>query len=395
MQEENIFIRKRAKTWQRSRLLTQKQLQIVWERTNPYLTETSLFFRLLFFFFTSVCVLAAVGALLLPAFGGNEIQIGYIFLFFSIPTYGLAEYVVQTYHFYRYGIEEALALMSLVCLCGGLVMIIFPKIWENEQGIIISLAVSSCVFGYWLYLRFGFWYAALISTASLSILPFQFSLAPVWERILLVLMLSLLFLISLQTETAAMEDFRKKRKGVIQACLFAGIYLAINVRIFEVAESWFDQTPPHLVPHAGLPPEAYWFSYALTFLVPIWGLFLATKTRKRALMNAAGITLALSLATNKDYLGLTHYSWDPIIFGATLIGAAVLMIRWLARGKNKECYGFTAESILKPERYGLSLPEIGAAVMPGMTMAASEAPPAESSPFEGGQSGGGGASRNF
>jgi hypothetical protein len=107
------------------------------------------------------------------------------------------------------------------------------------------------------------------------------------------------------------------------------------------------------------------------------------------------ITLALTLATNKDYLGLKHYPWDPMVFGLTLILGAVLIIRFLAKGQNQERYGFTAESILKPEQYGLSLAEIGAAALPGTTSSPVETQPTDPSPFEGGQSGGGGASRSF
>ena len=395
-QEENIFIQRRARTWQRSGLISENQFRLIEEQTSSQLAETSFFFRILYFIFTWICLGATIGLVTWMLDLDDEGSIGFLFLLFSIPFYVLAEYLVRRYHVFRHGIEEGLALMSLALFCGGAVLLVLSLPGHPDDHLMTLLtALLVCLFSFWLYIRFGFLYAALISTVALGFLPFQFSLSPIWERSLLFLLLSLLFLISLQTESDTPADFREKHKGIIQACLFMGLYLTVNLRIFTVAESWFGQTPPHLVPHAGLPPEAYWFSYALTFLVPVWGLFLAIKTRKRALMNAAGIALALSLATNKDYLGLTHYSWDPIIFGATLIGAAVLMIRWLARGKNKERYGFTAENILKPERYGLSLTEIGAAVMPGVTMASTETAPTEPSPFEGGQSGGGGASRNF
>ncbi|MBN1545125.1 MAG: hypothetical protein JW902_00535 [Syntrophaceae bacterium] len=394
-QEENIFIRKRAQTWQRSGLLSEDQLAIIDKRTSTYLTETALFFRILYFIFTWLSLSATVGLLTWLLDIRDERAFGLTFFICAIPTYGLAEYLVQRYHFYRHGIEEALVLASLGLFWLGIVLMSPDKLWHHGYRPIIAVdAVLACLFSYWLYSRFRFLYTALISTVALCAVPFQFSLSPLWERILLVLILGLLFLTSLKTETDNLEDFRKKRKGIIQACLFAGIYLSINLRIFAVAESWLDQTPPHLTSYAGLTPEAYWISYVLTFLVPTAGLYFAIKARKRALLNVAGIALVLSLATNKDYLGLVHYAWDPIILGATLILAAVLIIRWLTAGQNKERYGFTAESILKPERYGLSLPEIGAAVLPGVT-AAGETTAAEPSPFEGGQSGGGGASRNF
>lgn len=395
-QEENIFIRKQARVWQRSGLISEDQIKIIEERIPSRLRETSLFFRILYCVFTWICLTAAVGFVIWFMDIDNEGPIGLTFLFFSIPVYVLPEYLVQRYHFYRHGIEEAQALLSLFLFCSGMVLLVLslPGHPDDHQMMLLTASLV-CLFSFWLYIRFGFLYAALISTVALGFFPFQFSLQPIWERSLLFLLLGLMFLISLQTESGTLEDFRKKRKHILQACLFVGLYLTANLRIFAVAESWFDQTSPHLIPYTGFPPIFYWVTYILTFLLPALGLYLGIQNRKRALINAAGIALVLSLATNKDYLGLKHYAWDPIIFGITLVLAAVLVILWLATGKNRERYGFTAESILKPERYRLGLPEIGAAVMPGITMAHTETAPAEPAPFEGGQSGGGGASRNF
>lgn len=395
-QEENIFIRKRAQTWRRSGLLSKDQLQIIEERTATQLTKPSFFFRTLCFVFTSLCISSVVGLAAWILDADNEKSFGLIALSFSIPMYVLAEFVVRKNRFYRNGIEEALALHSMAFFCVGIITAVFHAPWDfHKNHVLFTFLVMNSAFAYWLYLRFGFLYAALISTAALCSIPITFSLSPLCWRMLLFLILGLLFLISLQTESNTLEDFRKKRKGILQACLFAGIYLSVNLRIFEAIEAWAGQHPPHLNAYAGFPPAAYWISYTLTFLVPVAGLYLGIKARKRALMNTAAIALVLTLATNKDYLGLKHYAWDPIILGTMLILAAILIIRWLARGRNKERNGLTADSILKPERDGLNLAEIGAAAVPGMTASPADAQPAEPSPFENGQSGGGGAARGF
>jgi len=396
-QEESIFIRKRAQTWQRSEFLTEDQLRIIWERTDPHLAETALFFRLLYFVFTWICLSAVVGLVAWISDADDERPIGLIFLIFSLPMYALAEYTVQRYRLYRHGIEEALALFSLVLFCGGIILIILSLPRHPRDLEMLSIGTSIvCAFAYWLYMRFGFIYAALIAMFLAPGFLVSLNLSPTSLLICSFSLYGLLFLISLQTESDTLEDFRKKRKGILQACLFAGIYLSINLRIFEAAEAWIRQHPPHLTTCAGFPPAAYWLSYALTFLVPVVvGLYLGIKTRKRALMNVGLIALVLTLVTNKDYLGLKHDAWDPIILGAMLILAAILIIRWLATGQDKERCGFTADSILKPERYGLNLAEITAAAVPGMTVPPADAQPVEPSPFENGQSGGGGASRDF
>jgi hypothetical protein len=324
-QEENRFIQKQAKTWQRSGLLSEEQFKIIEERTAGQLVETSLFFRILFFVFTWICLGATIGLVGWILDLNDEGPFGFLFLFFSILTYVLSEYLVRRYHFYRHGIEEALALLSLALFCGGVMLLILslPGHPDDHQMILIA-ATLVALFSFWLYRRFGFVYASLIGIVALCIVPFQLSLPPVWARTLLFLMLWLLFLMSLKNESTAPVDFRKERKGVIQACLFAGIYLTVNLRLSVVSESWFTQIPPYLNPYAGVPPAVYWPTYVLIFFLPAVGLYLGIRDRKRALMNMAGITLILSLATNKDYLGLQHYTWDPMIFGAMLILAAIL-----------------------------------------------------------------------
>lgn len=394
--EENLFIQKRAKTWQRSGLISKDQFKIIEERTPSQLVETSLFFRILYFIFTWICLGATIGLVGWMLDLHDEGSFGFLFLLCSIPAYILAEYLVRRHHFYRYGIEEALALSSLCLFCYGIASLVSsrPAHPDNRQ---MTLLVASliCVYSSWLYLRFGFLYAALISIIAFCFFPFQFSLTSFWERIFVILILVILFLVSRLTESEMLEDFLKKRKNIIQTLLFSGIYLTINLRIFEVIETWFDRIPPYLIPYAGFPAGFYCATYLLIFILPALGLYLGIQARKRAMMNMAGIALAVSLATNKDYLGLKHYPWDPMVFGLTLILGAVLVIRWLAKGQNRERYGFTAESILKPEQYGLSLAEIGAAALPGVTTATGETAPESPSLFEGGQSGGGGASRSF
>ncbi len=108
------------------------------------------------------------------------------------------------------------------------------------------------------------------------------------------------------------------------------------------------------------------------------------------MINVSLIAGLLTLATNKDYLGFKHYAWDPAIFGAVLIIAAIVIMRWLANGGREARNGFTAQNLLKPENHGINLAAIGAAVLPGAIHA--NLPPASpDKPFDGGQSGGGGA----
>ena len=93
--EENLFIRKRAKTWQRSGLISEDQFKILEERTSSQLAETPLFFRILCFVFTWICLSATIELVVwMLGFDAKEL-IGFLSLSLSIPVYVLAEYLVR------------------------------------------------------------------------------------------------------------------------------------------------------------------------------------------------------------------------------------------------------------------------------------------------------------
>ena len=100
----------------------------------------------------------------------------------------------------------------------------------------------------------------------------------------------------------------------------------------------------------------------------------------------------VTLATNKSYLGMTRYAWDPAILGTVLVFLSIIINRWLKTGRNKTRNGFTAENILKPESHGIGLSDVAAALAP---MATNIEVQQQDKFFDGGSSGGGGASRNY
>jgi heme exporter protein D len=145
---------------------------------------------------------------------------------------------------------------------------------------------------------------------------------------------------------------------------------------------------------AGFPPLFYWATYGLTFLVPVLGLYHGLKSRKRIVINVSLIAALVTLATNKDYLGFKHYAWDPAVLGVVMVTSAVVIMRWLASGAREARNGFTAQNLLKPENHEINVADLGAAVLPG-AIHASLPPSSPDKPFDGGQSGGGGASSEY
>ena len=392
-QEENICIRKKAKAWQRSGLISEEQLRLMEAETEPNVHQTNLFFRLIFFLFTWLCATAVTAFVIWLMKEPSDTAAMSILLLFSIPFYLSAEYVIKKYSFYRYGIEEALAIASIVSLCVGCGMLL-DKYHLDYQIETIAVSLIFALTSFWVFLRFGFLYSALISITALSTIPFQLSLSPTEERAFLLLILCLILLINILLDKSDNEDFRKERNILIQACLLAAIYLAVNLRLPELVSLYFDDRSIILQPYAGFSPYIYWLSYILTFLIPTIGIYWGIKSRKRLIMNASLVLACLTLATNKSYLGMTRYAWDPAILGIMLILISTLITRWLSRGPNKARYGFTAENILKPESHGINLADIGAALTPGFVDSQQPLSQPEKY-FDSGKSGGGGASRGF
>ena len=392
-QEQRRFIRREARTWARSGLITDEQRGIIDSRTDPGLRETNVFFRILFFLFTGTCMQAVIGFYISIVGLRNEVSIAWAALAFGIVMYGLAETLAGRKSFYRYGIEEALALSGMALACTGIVIFIVQ--FDIELRLLITTAAMLASAGaFWLYLRFGFLYAAVISVACACVVPFQLSLPHESERAIVAMLLALILLTSIRAESFEIHDFKKERGALLQACLLAGIYLAVNLRLPELGRAHFGNPAPFYQPHAGFPPLFYWATYGLTFLVPALGLYHGLKSRKRIVINVSLIAALLTLATNKDYRGFKHFAWDPAVLGVAMVVAAIFIMRWLANGGREARNGFTAQNLLKPENHGINLAELGAAFLPG-AIQANLPPSSPDKPFAGGQSGGGGASSGY
>jgi uncharacterized membrane protein YgcG len=139
--------------------------------------------------------------------------------------------------------------------------------------------------------------------------------------------------------------------------------------------------------------QFYWATFAAIWILPAVGLYLAIRDRHRALLDVNLVLAILTMVSSKPYLGAEPKPWDPIVLGLVLVGIAVGLRRWLARGENGGRRGFVAHRLLASEKERLALAGSATVFAPG-------APPAhtpEAAPEigGGGSSGGAGASAKF
>ncbi len=392
-QEQNIYIGREAETWHRSALIDGGQLFAVYKALDISLRRTNLFFRILFFIFTGLGVGAAVGLLVWIMESSGDAVVALVMLFCALVCYITAEGLVRKVRLYRHGLEEALAMASMILWLAGFLIAIDNlnlEHWLVSVGACLILAASACL----IYLRFGYLYAVVIGMISLCAIPFQFSLPHVTERLILLLMLCAALALWLYRDGKATLDFKKDRCTLILACLLAAVYLTVNLHVANLIGSFIEGAGAgHFRPES-FPPALYWASYVLTFLLPAVAIFAGIKSRRRPILNIGLAMAVATLTTNKSYLGFARYAWDPAILGLVMVGLSLFLTRRLNAGPEKNRSGFTARAILKPEDHGMTLADAAAALTPGVIEAGrSPGPGATDAYLEGGASGGGGAQR--
>lgn len=385
--EENIYIRTRARSWFRSGLITDEQLRAIKHNTKPDVKQARKFFRELFLLFTLLAAGAVTGLAIWLMRNGGILSIAVILILFSAGYYLLAEYLVMKRRLYRHGIEEGLALIALFFFYGGCLLLLHDIAGYNKN---ISIAGTSlfALAASWIYLRFGYLYAALLGIGALCFIPFQFSTTPLAGRMMLFPILLLIFFIHRILDKPYLAAYRKERNTIIQSFLLALIYLTINIQLTGLLPglSGSINTP------SPFPAAIHWSSYALTFILPAISLYWGIQTRQRLIINISLVMAFVTLATNKSYLGMTRYAWDPAILGIMLIALFIVITHWLNKGPNKRRYGVTAEAILQ-QGDGINISDVAAALTPG-TLAAQQPPPQDNL-LEGGASGGGGTQRDY
>lgn len=385
--EETLRARTLLKDWAAEGFLTKAQYQQLQEETVLELRTTNVYLRVILFLFTLVS-LAAAAALFLIGFGEHPSQqtASVLFFVYAAVCYGAAEVAVARARLYRYGIEEALAVCAVACLCAGMEAALprGPKPLAPAAGSMLSL---------WLWRRFGFWYAL---PAAMIFVPFLVagctSSLPAQHVIDAGLYAFGLVLIAVAGSRQRIDPGHPY--ALAEAFLWIGIYLAMNLKLssFSVPVQWVSGGT-----HAAsaFPTSFYWTTWVLIWCLPPLVLVRGIRQKQR-LVIASGILLAiLTLVTNKPYLGWQRHTWDPMLLGLLLAGISLATRRWLAGGPGEVRQGFTAG---RPSQKDKQRINAGAAVLGWLApQAIMPATDTNSADFHtgGGTSGGGGATGEF
>ena len=139
----------------------------------------------------------------------------------------------------------------------------------------------------------------------------------------------------------------------------------------------------------------YWATWVLVWCLPPAVLARGLRRKDRFVIAAGAVVAMLTLVTNKPYLGWQRHSWDPMFLGVLLIGVALFIRRWLARGPGGIRHGFTAQRLSGKDKTWMNVGSTALGLVSPNIMTPSPQTAGPDVRFGGGDSGGGGASSDF
>ena len=391
--EETLRARKLLADWVGEGFLSKTQYQLLERETVSELRTTNIFLRLVLFLFTLIS-LGATAALFFEVSRPSEQTAGVFFLIFAAVCYAAAEAAVSQAKLYRYGIEEALAGCAVGFLCAGMQAALFSgrpySLKPDAPQFLVPAA--GVVFSLWIWRRFGLSYAFLAAMIFVLFLPGHWTTSREAQR----LIIAVFYAIGLAGVAAVRPrhrfDYLGESYSLVEAFLWLGIYLAINLQLasLNLPGHWWGATRAS---EFGRP--FYWGTWVLIWCLPPTVLARGVRQKDRFVIAVGGIVALLTLVSNKPYLGWPRHTWDPMLLGTLLTGAAIFLRTWLVRGPGGIRHGFTAARLLGKDKQWMS---VGATLGAPLTPHSITPDPQASSPdfrFGGGKSGGGGAGGDF
>jgi hypothetical protein len=357
--EETLRARRLLKDWAGEGFLTKDQYELLGKETVFELRATNIFLRLVLFLFTLIIVGAGAGLFFVVSRPSDQTT-GVFLLIFAAVCYAAAEIAVSQARLYRYGIEEALAVCSVVFLCVGMQAALFSgRLYSPRPDAAQSLVpAAGAVFSLWIWRRFGFSYAFLAAMIFVIFLPGYWTSSHSAQHLIVALFYATGLVGVVTVRSRHRSDYLDEAYSLVEALLWLGIYLAINLQLssLDLPEQWWGRT--RLAAEFARP--FYWTTWVLIWCLPPIVLARGIRQKDRFVIAVGAIVATLTFVSNKPYLGWPRHTWDPMLLGILLTGVAVFLRRWLARGPDGIRHGFTAARLSGKDKHWIN---VGATVL--------------------------------
>jgi len=393
--EETLRARKLLTDWVGEGFLTKAQYQLLKQETVSELRTTNIWLRLVLFLFTLISVAAAAALFFVVFLSRPSEQTAVVFLIFAAVCYAAAEVAIAQARLYRYGIEEALAVCSVGFVCAGIQAALFSGSPYSPKPDAAQFLVpaSGVVCSLWIWRRFGLSYAFLAAMIFVLFLPGYWTLSRSAQHLIVAVFYATALVGVATVRSRHRFDYLKGAYSLVEAFLWLGIYLTINLQLSSVNLSarWWDGTRAA----TEFARPFYWGTWVLIWCLPPIVLARGIRQKDRFVIAVGVIVAILTLVSNKPYLGWPRHTWDPIILGILLTSVAVFIRRWLAHGPGGIRRGFTAARVSGKDKHWIN---VGATLFGPLSPHPTAPGPQTSSSdfrFGGGQTGGGGAGGEF
>ncbi len=397
--EESLRACKLLADWAGEGFVTQKQYQQLKQETVSELRTTNIFLRLVLFLFTLISVWAAATLFFVVFLPHSSEQTQGIFLLIGAAlSYAAAELAASQGRLYRYGIEEALAVGSVVFLCMGMDCILFsgrPLLPASDAAHSLVPAAGA-VFSLWIWRRFGLWYAFLAAMIFAVFLSGYWTSSDAAQRAIVVLVYVVELICIAALRTRHRFDYLEDGYSAAEAFLWVGIYVAVNLKLLSsnLPARWWGGGGSAVAAHeyAGW---FYWTTWMLIWVLPPVILVRGVWLKDRFVIAVGGVVAVLTFISNKPYLGWPRHTWDPMLLGLLLTGVALFLRRWLARGPGGVRGGFTAARLSGKDKRWMNASSAVLGLVTPHSITPSPQPTTAEVRFGGGASGGGGAGGDF
>jgi MFS family permease len=384
--EERIWTSALVREWAQSGLLTAAQGAAIDATLRTDLRRTNSALRAVLFIFASIVLLASMFFYLELFSVWRSTQVARAAIAVGLVAVFAAEWLVAQFRLYRFGVEEACAVWSIVLLAFGAGFLAGSDSGRGDWPAVVALLTGTIVSAA-VYLRFGFLYAAVGAVVCAGLAPLFLGVSYVDRRLAAALVLFAIFLVTRRLRQRHV-DFVAEEYGVIESTAWLGLYALLNLHLGSRGLFY----PYDL----RFPPTFYWGTYTAIWLLPAVGLYFGLRERHRHFIWVNLVMALATLSTNKPYLGWPQHTWDPILLGLMLTGAAIIIRRWLASGPDGRRYGFVPLSVLSADRRSLAMLGTVAGAAEPFAARRHEAPrPGPSIDTSGGRSGGGGGGAGF
>jgi hypothetical protein len=359
-------------------LITVEELQQIKQKYPVQFYTPNMFIRIGLFILTLIVLSFSFSFFSLLFMNSLESAWKGLMLFFAILTYVALEFMVQTKHHYNSGVDDALLWNFAGMLFGSIALIIDSGTLTN---CIIAFFISLyCV------IRFADRIMSIVTFLSLlAILFFVFSdhlgiSKAIIPFVLMAASAAVYFLIRSLEKKATLKDYEHCFTMIIIVSLLS-FYAAGNYYVVrEVNNAMF-----HLTNDGSLPLG--WLFWILTVLIPIVYVIRGVQKKDGIFLRIGLLLIAAMIFTIRYYHAVLPYEVAMTIAGLVLLVVSYGLISYLKQPK----FGFTYTDENKENKDEKSLIE---SILIAETMG-QQAKPAETTKFEGGSFGGGGAGGEF